>query len=176
MIVQRMVCSALDQDSYAGVLYSRHPRLGTGVHLQYARAIYGEDLMTGRLVPEERLKEESPLTYGYLDAHREALAARMVGRERDGTPLAPRAARDIPGLSRHGAWRAQIEAMRVRSDMRAQGLGQEKLSTKPPACVKICTRSLSWSATKIRPLPSTATARVIPSSRLLRTIPMDCLM
>ncbi len=31
---------------------------------------------------------------------REALAASMVGRERDGTPLAPRAARDIPGLSR----------------------------------------------------------------------------
>lgn len=35
------------------------------------------------------------------DPHeREALAARMVGRERDGAPLAPRAARDIPGLSR----------------------------------------------------------------------------
>ncbi len=35
------------------------------------------------------------------DAHkREALAAQMVGRELDGTPLAPRAAREIPGLSR----------------------------------------------------------------------------
>ena len=31
---------------------------------------------------------------------REALAARMVGRKRDGTPLAPLAARDIPGLPR----------------------------------------------------------------------------
>ncbi|MEZ4386007.1 MAG: hypothetical protein R3D98_00230 [Candidatus Krumholzibacteriia bacterium] len=53
VIVQRMVCSVMDRDSYAGVLYSRHPRLGTGVHLQYARAIYGEDLMTGRLAPDE---------------------------------------------------------------------------------------------------------------------------
>lgn len=33
----------------------------------------------------------------------------------------------IPGLSRHGAWRAQIEAMRVRSNMRGHGLGQEML-------------------------------------------------
>ncbi|MBD3220071.1 hypothetical protein GF314_02420, partial [bacterium] len=53
VIIQRMVCSVLDRDSYAGVLYSRHPRLGVGVHLQYARTIYGEDLMTGRLVAEE---------------------------------------------------------------------------------------------------------------------------
>ncbi|HOX24139.1 MAG TPA: hypothetical protein PLL30_00115 [Candidatus Krumholzibacteria bacterium] len=53
VILQRMVCSVIDKESYAGVLYSRHPRLGTGVHLQYARAIYGEDLMTGRLVPQE---------------------------------------------------------------------------------------------------------------------------
>jgi hypothetical protein len=54
VILQRMVCSVIDRDSYAGVLYSRHPRHGQGVHLQYAREIYGEDLMTGRLVPEQR--------------------------------------------------------------------------------------------------------------------------
>ena len=52
IIVQRMVCSVIDRHSYAGVLYSRHPRKGQGVYLQYARTIYGEDLMTGRLQPE----------------------------------------------------------------------------------------------------------------------------
>lgn len=31
----------------------------------------------------------------------------------------------IPGLGRHGAERAQIEAVRVRSDRRGQGLGAE---------------------------------------------------
>ena len=53
VILQRMVCSVIDDDSYAGVLYSRHSRRGAGVHLQYARTIYGEDLMTGRLSPQE---------------------------------------------------------------------------------------------------------------------------
>jgi GNAT superfamily N-acetyltransferase len=30
----------------------------------------------------------------------------------------------IPGLSRQGAWRAQVEAVRVASDLRAQGIGR----------------------------------------------------
>ncbi len=54
VIVQRMVCSVIDDRSYAGILYSRHPRLGTGVFLQYAKAVFGEELMTGRLAPQER--------------------------------------------------------------------------------------------------------------------------
>lgn len=33
----------------------------------------------------------------------------------------------LPGLSRHGAWRAQIEAMRVARAMRGHGLGKEIL-------------------------------------------------
>ncbi len=54
VILQRMVCSVIDDRSYAGILYSRHPRLGTGAFLQYAKAVFGEDLMTGRLAPQER--------------------------------------------------------------------------------------------------------------------------
>jgi len=54
IIFQRMVCSVIDSASYAGVIYSRHPRLGTGLFLQFGRTVYGEDLMTGRLQPEER--------------------------------------------------------------------------------------------------------------------------
>lgn len=33
----------------------------------------------------------------------------------------------LPGLSRHGAWRAQIESMRVARGMRGQGLGKHML-------------------------------------------------
>lgn len=33
----------------------------------------------------------------------------------------------LPGLSRHGAWRAQIEAMRVARHLRGQGVGQALL-------------------------------------------------
>ena len=54
VIVQRMVCSVIDDRSYAGMLYSRHPRLGHGVFLQYATAVFGEELMTGRMPPQER--------------------------------------------------------------------------------------------------------------------------
>lgn len=31
----------------------------------------------------------------------------------------------IPGLSRGGSWRAQIEAVRTRADYRGRGLGRE---------------------------------------------------
>jgi hypothetical protein len=72
MIFQRMICSVLDESCYAGVLFSRHPRTGVGVLLQYGRAIYGEDLMTGRLVPEERTffdpseaREQFPAVYHF---------------------------------------------------------------------------------------------------------------
>jgi hypothetical protein len=72
VIFQRMVCSVIDRESYAGVLYSRHPRLGRGAFLQFARTIYGEDLMTGRLPAEERhfmareeAREEFPAVYHF---------------------------------------------------------------------------------------------------------------
>ena len=74
VIVQRMVCSVIDDQSYAGVLYSRDPSLGTGVFVQYARAAYGEDLMTGRLPAEERhfrtreeARREFPAVYHFWD-------------------------------------------------------------------------------------------------------------
>jgi hypothetical protein len=53
VIFQRMPCSVIDVRSYAGILYSRDPATGKGVFLRYARAVFGEDLMTGRLVPQE---------------------------------------------------------------------------------------------------------------------------
>lgn len=72
VIMQRMVCSVINQESYAGVLYSRHPRIGSGIHLQYARTIYGEELMTGRLVPDEvhfaspkEARKEFPAVYHF---------------------------------------------------------------------------------------------------------------
>ncbi len=72
IVFQRMVCSVIDRESYAGVLYSRHPRLGRGAFLQFARTIYGEDLMTGRLPAEEKhfmireeAREEFPAVYHF---------------------------------------------------------------------------------------------------------------
>ena len=51
----------------------------------------------------------------------------LVVGERDGKIFATLLLSFLPGLSRHGAWRAQIEAMRVSGASRGQGIGQELL-------------------------------------------------
>ncbi len=49
----------------------------------------------------------------------------LVVAELDGEPVGTLQLTFIPGLSRRGATRAQIEAVRVRADRRGSGLGQE---------------------------------------------------
>lgn len=49
----------------------------------------------------------------------------LVVGELDGVIAATLLLSFIPGLSRHGAWRAQIEAMRVARALRGQGLGRD---------------------------------------------------
>lgn len=82
VIFQRMVCSVIDENSYAGVLYSRHPRKGTSAHLQFRRIIYGEELMTGRLRPDmvdldnpDETKHQFPAVFHFLKrlAHLETI-------------------------------------------------------------------------------------------------------
>jgi GNAT superfamily N-acetyltransferase len=51
----------------------------------------------------------------------------LVVGELDGQIVATLLLSFLPGLSRHGAWRAQIEAMRVASSQRGQGLGRSLL-------------------------------------------------
>ncbi|WP_428929181.1 N-acetyltransferase family protein [Marinibacterium sp. SX1] len=47
--------------------------------------------------------------------------------ECDGRVVATLLLSFLPGLSRHGAWRAQVEAMRVARDLRGQGLGRQMI-------------------------------------------------
>ena len=51
----------------------------------------------------------------------------LVVGERHGKIVATLLLSFLPGLSRHGAWRAQIESMRVSGASRGQGIGQELL-------------------------------------------------
>ena len=44
--------------------------------------------------------------------------------ERDGAVIGCLQLTFIPGLSRQGAWRGQIESVRIASDLRGQGLGR----------------------------------------------------
>ncbi len=54
LILQRMVWTIGNNDSYPGVLYSRHSRTGTGKQIESYRNIFGEEIMTGDVTTEDR--------------------------------------------------------------------------------------------------------------------------
>lgn len=63
----------------------------------------------------------------------------LVVGELDGRLVATLLLSFLPGLSRHGAWRAQIEAMRVAGPLRGQGLGRALLDwSVAEACNRGC--------------------------------------
>jgi phosphoenolpyruvate synthase/pyruvate phosphate dikinase len=72
LILQKMVWTIRNHDSYPGVLYSRHPRTGLGMQIESRREIFGEEIMTGTVGAEEReyfdrteIKEEFPAIYHF---------------------------------------------------------------------------------------------------------------
>jgi ribosomal protein S18 acetylase RimI-like enzyme len=52
---------------------------------------------------------------------------RLLLVERDGAPVGSFRLSFIPGVSRQGAWRGQIESVRVAEHMRGQGIGEEMM-------------------------------------------------
>jgi len=72
LILQKMVWTVRDKNSYPGVLYSRHPRTGLGMQIESVREIFGEDIMTGTVHAEQKeyfdrteIKEEFPAVYHF---------------------------------------------------------------------------------------------------------------
>ncbi len=72
LILQKMVWTIRNHDSYPGVLYSRHPRTGLGMQIESSREIFGEEIMTGTVRAEEKeyfdreeIKEEFPAIYHF---------------------------------------------------------------------------------------------------------------
>lgn len=53
LILQRMVWTIGNDESYPGVLYSRHSRTGTGKQIESYRNIFGEEIMTGDVTTED---------------------------------------------------------------------------------------------------------------------------
>ena len=73
VILQKMVCSLRDGASYAGVLFSRHSWTGEGQQLQVGHNVFGEEIMTGTIEPEEtafkdrgEVKERFPAVYHFV--------------------------------------------------------------------------------------------------------------
>lgn len=52
---------------------------------------------------------------------------RLLVAERDGAIVGTFQLSFLPGLSRRGAWRGQIEAVRITRNLRSQGLGREMI-------------------------------------------------
>ncbi|MCR5445640.1 MAG: hypothetical protein K6E96_08210 [Bacteroidales bacterium] len=53
LILQRMVWTIGNNESYPGVLYSRHSRTGVGKQVESYRNIFGEEIMTGDVTTED---------------------------------------------------------------------------------------------------------------------------
>ena len=71
-ILQRMVWTIGNDGSYPGVLYSRHSRTGVGKQVESYRNIFGEEIMTGDVVTEDRaysdrseIRSEFPAVYHF---------------------------------------------------------------------------------------------------------------
>ena len=86
-ILQRMVWTIGNNDSYPGVLYSRHSRTGVGKQVESYRNIFGEEIMTGDVTTEDlayhdrsEIRSKFPAVY-----HFDPLLKKLEGRYR--TPV-----------------------------------------------------------------------------------------
>lgn len=73
LILQKMICTVRHESAYAGVISSRHTQTGTGIELQTAHNIFGEEMMTGTAEiastafdDRETIKELFPAVYHFV--------------------------------------------------------------------------------------------------------------
>jgi hypothetical protein len=72
LILQKMVWTVRDDESYPGVLYSRHSRTGLGIQVESLPNIFGEEIMTGLIdtldhefFDRESIKPQYPAVYHF---------------------------------------------------------------------------------------------------------------
>lgn len=72
LIFQKMICTVRHENAYAGVISSRHTQTGSGIELQTAHNIFGEEMMTGTAEIEstvfddrEAIKARFPAVYHF---------------------------------------------------------------------------------------------------------------
>ena len=82
LILQRMVWTIGNNESYPGVLYSRHSRTGVGKQVESYRNIFGEEIMTGDVTTEDlayrdrtEIRHQFPAVY-----HFDPLLKKLEGR------------------------------------------------------------------------------------------------
>ncbi|MDA3813198.1 MAG: hypothetical protein PF570_02980, partial [Candidatus Cloacimonetes bacterium] len=84
LIMQKMVWTIRNEQSYPGVLYSRHSRTGLGIQIESMPNIFGEEIMTGLVNAEDNefferdsLKDTFPAVY-----HFEPLLGRLEKKQK----------------------------------------------------------------------------------------------
>ncbi len=92
---------------------------------------------------DEVAAARDPAREGIAEEQRKALAAitadpnhRLLVVERGGKPVGSFQLSFIPGVSRQGAWRGQIESVRVASAMRGKGVGEEMMRWAIDRCAE----------------------------------------
>ena len=82
LILQRMVWTIGNNESYPGVLYSRHSRTGVGKQVESYRNIFGEEIMTGDVTTDDlsygdraEIRRQFPAVY-----HFDPLLKKLEGR------------------------------------------------------------------------------------------------
>ena len=103
-----------------------------GLHVRLRRARAGDVPALVRLMADDDIsagrETADPAPYERAFARIDAEPAQLlVVGEVDGEPVCTLQLTVIPGLARGGALRGQLEAVRVRSDLRGQGIGEALL-------------------------------------------------
>ena len=103
-----------------------------GLRVRLRRAVVGDVPALVRLLSDDAISagretddiEPYQRTFARIDADAGQL---LVVGEVDGEPVCTLQLTVIPGLARAGALRGQVEAVRVRSDLRSRGIGEALL-------------------------------------------------
>ena len=73
LILQKMICTVRHENAYAGVISSRHTQTGSGIELQTAHNLFGEEMMTGTaeiqttsFTDQEAIKRTFPAAYHFV--------------------------------------------------------------------------------------------------------------
>ena len=111
------------------------------------------DLLADDILGQSRENTGSPLHSNYFDAF-EAINDDpnqvFVVFEAEGVIIGCLQLSFIPGLSRQGAWRGQIESVRISSERRSAGLGHKMISWAIDECRERGCRIIQLTSDKTR--------------------------
>jgi GNAT superfamily N-acetyltransferase len=90
-----------------------------------------DELSRGREDASLPLDPRYEMAFADIDTNPEQ---RLIVAERDGAVIGTMQLSFLPGIAFHGAWRGQIEAVRIASHLRGEGLGGQMIAWAVEQC------------------------------------------